>query len=139
MFLQLDHIGGLNTLFYTLANGGTAVVAEDLSPESVCEAIESHRVQLLPTSPTFLNLLLLSEAHLRHGLSSLELITYGTEPMPESTLKRIVQAFPCARLLQTYGLSELGILRSRSRTSDSLWVRVGGEGRPGQDRAARGQ
>jgi len=139
VFLQLDHIGGLNTLFYTLANGGTAVVAEDLSPESVCEAIESHRVQLLPTSPTFLNLLLLSEAHLRHDLSSLELITYGTEPMPESTLKRIVQAFPCARLLQTYGLSELGILRSRSRTSDSLWVRVGGEGRPGQDRAARGQ
>ena len=32
------------------------------------------------------------------------------------------------RLLQTYGLSELGILRSQSRSADSLWVRVGGEG-----------
>ena len=128
VFLQLDHIGGINTLFYTLANGGSAVVAEERSPAAVCRAIDEHGVELLPTSPTFLNLLLLSEAHLNHDLSSLSLITYGTEPMPESTLKQVAQTFPKARLLQTYGLSELGILRSQSRSSDSLWVRVGGDG-----------
>lgn len=27
-----------------------------------------------------------------------------------------------------YGMSEVGILRSRSRASDSLWVQVGGDG-----------
>ena len=127
-FLQLDHIGGLNTLMYTLANGGTFVTVAARTPAAVCEAIERHRVELLPTSPTFLNLLLLSEEHRRRDLSSLKLITYGTEPMPESTLERVAEAFPAARLLQTYGLSELGILRSQSRSSDSLWVRVGGEG-----------
>jgi long-chain acyl-CoA synthetase len=31
-------------------------------------------------------------------------------------------------LQQTYGLSEIGILRSKSRDSASLWVKVGGEG-----------
>jgi acyl-CoA synthetase (AMP-forming)/AMP-acid ligase II len=31
-------------------------------------------------------------------------------------------------LQQTYGLSEIGILRSKSKSSDSLWVRLGGEG-----------
>ena len=31
-------------------------------------------------------------------------------------------------LLQTYGLSEVGILRSKSRSSDSLWVKIGGDG-----------
>jgi acyl-CoA synthetase (AMP-forming)/AMP-acid ligase II len=36
--------------------------------------------------------------------------------------------FPKARLLQTYGLSEVGILRSKSKSSESLWVKVGGEG-----------
>jgi acyl-CoA synthetase (AMP-forming)/AMP-acid ligase II len=128
VFLQLDHIGGINTLFYTLANGGSAVVATERTPPAVCQAIAQHRVELLPTSPTFLNLLLLSEAHLGFDLSSLSLITYGTEPMPESTLKQVSQTFPGVRLLQTYGLSELGILRSQSRSSDSLWVRVGGEG-----------
>ena len=128
VFLQLDHIGGMNTLFYTLANGGTAIVVDDRTPATVCRAIAAHRGQLLPTSPTFLNLLLLSEEYRRHDLSSLELITYGTEPMPDSTLKRVVEAFPGVRVLQTYGLSELGILRSQSRSSDSLWIRVGGEG-----------
>src|SRR5262249_44563982 len=55
-------------------------------------------------------------------------ITYGTEPMPESTLSRVAHAFPGVALQQTYGLTELGILRSKSRGPDSLWVRVGGEG-----------
>jgi acyl-coenzyme A synthetase/AMP-(fatty) acid ligase len=127
-FLQVDHIGGLNTLFHTLSNGGALVAAASRTPQAVCAAIESHRAELLPTSPTFLNLLLLSEEHLRRDLSSLRLITYGTEPMPASTLARVRAAFPAVRLLQTYGLSELGILRSQSRDSDSLWVRVGGEG-----------
>ncbi len=128
VFLQLDHIGGLNTLFYTLANGGAVIISGGRMPRQVCEAIARHRAALLPTSPTFLNMLLLSEEHLRHNLSSLELITYGTEPMPEATLRRTHEAFPHVRLLQTYGLSELGILRSQSRDAGSLWVRVGGEG-----------
>jgi acyl-coenzyme A synthetase/AMP-(fatty) acid ligase len=128
LFLGLDHIGGINTLFYTLSNGGMAVVPADRSPSGVCQAIQQHRVELLPTSPTFLNFLLLSGADKVYDLSSLRLITYGTEPMPQSTLDRIAQAFPAAKLQQTYGLSELGILRSQSRDSTSLWVRLGGEG-----------
>lgn len=128
MFLMLDHIGGINTLFYTLANGGTAIVTEDRSPEAVCRLIEQQRVELLPTSPTFLNLLLISEAHTAFNLSSLKLVTYGTEPMPATTLERLTAAFPSCRFLQTYGLSEVGILHSKSRASSSLWVKVGGEG-----------
>ncbi|MGE0815317.1 MAG: fatty acid--CoA ligase family protein [Vicinamibacterales bacterium] len=128
VFLQLDHIGGVNTLFYTLSNGGACVVAAARTPDAVCEAIAAHRVELLPTSPTFLNLLMLSGAHRRHDLSSLQLVTYGTEPMPESTLALVHQELPHVKLQQTYGLSEVGILRSQSRGNDSLWVRVGGEG-----------
>ena len=128
VFLLLDHIGGINTLFYTLANGGAAVLASARSAAAVCSAIETHRVELLPSSPTFLNLLLISGEVERHDLSSLRLITYGTEPMPASTLERACQAFPDARFLQTYGMTELGILRSQSRDSNSLWIRIGGEG-----------
>lgn len=128
VFLQLDHIGGVNTLFYTVSNGGAIIVPADRSPDGVCHAIDLHRAELLPTSPTFLNLLLISGATRRHDLSSLQLITYGTEPMPASTLEGIARAFPDVRLQQTYGLTEIGILRSESRSADSLWVRVGGEG-----------
>jgi acyl-coenzyme A synthetase/AMP-(fatty) acid ligase len=127
-FLLFDHIGGLNTLFYTLANSGCIVTVQDRSPDGVLEAIDRHKVDLLPTSPTFMNLILLSEAYKRHDLSSLKLVTYGTEPMPEITLRRFHDLFPNIRLLQTYGLSEVGILRSKSRSSDALWVRIGGDG-----------
>lgn len=126
-FLLFDHIGGINTLLYTLSNAGCVVTVEDRAPESVCRAIEMHKVEILPTSPTFLNLLLISGAHEKHDLSSLELVTYGTEVMPESTLKRFCELFPKIRTQQTYGLSEVGILRSKSKSSDSLWVKVGGE------------
>jgi long-chain acyl-CoA synthetase len=127
-FLLYDHIGGVNTMFYTLANGGCLVTVERRDPDSVLAAVEVHRVELLPTSPTFLNLMLLSEAYKRHDLSSLRIISYGTEPMPEYTLKRLHELLPEIALQQTYGLSELGILQSKSKDADSLWVRIGGLG-----------
>ncbi|MDX2240333.1 MAG: fatty acid--CoA ligase family protein [Leptolyngbyaceae cyanobacterium bins.302] len=127
-FLLFDHIGGINTLFYSLSNAGCIVTVQERLPDVVCAAIAKYKIQLLPTSPTFVNLLLISEAYKRHDLSSLELVTYGTEVMPESTLQRFHALFPNIRLLQTYGLSEVGIMRSQSKSSDSLWVRVGGEG-----------
>lgn len=127
VFLQFDHIGGINTLLYTLANGGMAVVPKSRKPENVCATITQHKVQVLPTSPTFLNLMLLSGACNKHDMSSLELITYGTETMPQSTLSAMSKKFPNTRLLQTYGLSEIGILRSKSKNSKSLWVKVGGK------------
>ncbi len=127
-FLLFDHIGGFNTLLYNLSNAGCVVTVSDRRPESICRAIEQHRVELLPTSPTFLNLMLVSEAYRGFDLSSLRMVTYGTEVMPESTLRRFHATFPQVKLLQTYGLSEVGILRSKSKADDSLWVKVGGEG-----------
>ena len=127
-FLLFDHIGGFNTLMYNLSNAGCCIMTDKRNPEVICEIISKYNVETLPTSPTFLNLLLLSESYKKYDLSSLSLITYGTEAMPESTLSRIHEIFPNTRLLQTYGLSEIGIMRSKSKSSDSLWVKIGGEG-----------
>ena len=88
-FLLFDHWGGLNTMFYVLSNGGTLVTVQSRNPDEVCKAIEKYKVDLLPTSPTFLNLLLLSEAYKRYDLSTLKTISYGTEPMLSSTLKKL--------------------------------------------------
>ena len=127
-FLLYDHMGGVNTMLHTLSNGGCLVTVQDRSPDAVLSAVAAHEVQLLPTSPSFLNLMLVSGAHRRHDLSTLRLITYGTEPMLEGTLRRLNEALPEVRLQQTYGLSEIGVMRSKSRGNDSLWLKVGGEG-----------
>ena len=127
-FLLFDHWGGLNTMLHILSNGGELVATKERSAEKICSLIEKYNVELLPSSPTFLNLLLLSNAYENYDLSSLKVISYGTEPMPESTLQRLRSKFPEVRLLQTYGLIELGVLRSKSKSNDSLWVKVGGDG-----------
>lgn len=127
-FLLFDHWGGLNTMFHTLSNAGVVLALKDRRPGTICSYIEKYGIELLPTSPSFLNVLLISEEYKKYNLSSLILITYGSEPMPQSTLNRIKDLFPNIRLLQTYGLIELGVLSSKSKSNDSLWVKVGGEG-----------
>lgn len=127
-FLLFDHIGGLDTLFYNLANGSCLITLPDHSPETVCAAVARHRVEVLPATPTFLNLLLLSGAHERYDLSSLRIITYGAEVMTDQTLARVRQAFAQVRLMQKFGTSEVGTLRSHSRDSGSGWLKLGGEG-----------
>ena len=126
-FLLYDHIGGFNTLFYTLSNAGKIVTPSKRTASSILSLIEKFKVELLPTSPSFLNLILLSEEYKNFDLKSLKIITYGTEPMPETTLSRLNEIFPKIKFTQTYGLSEVGILRSKSKSSNSLWVKIGGE------------
>jgi long-chain acyl-CoA synthetase len=127
-FLLFDHLGGINTMLHTLSNGATLVSVGDRSPDPVCRLIEEHGVELLPATPTFLNLLLLSGAHRRYDLSSLRVISYGAESMSATTLTRLHEAFPGVKLQQTYGMIELGAMRTKSRDDGSLWVKVGGEG-----------
>jgi hypothetical protein len=52
---------------------------------------------------------------------SLRLITYGTEPMSSTTLP-IFTPLPKVELKQTAGLSELGILQTKSQGSGSVWL-----------------
>ena len=56
------------------------------------------------------------------------IISYGTEPMPKTTLNKMQKIFPKVKLLQTYGLIELGVMRSSSESNNSLWFKIGGEG-----------
>ncbi|MBL8913680.1 MAG: long-chain fatty acid--CoA ligase [Archangium sp.] len=121
-FLLFDHIGGIDTLMNALSNGGTVVTTPSRDPEVVWSLVAKHRVHTLPTSPTFLNLVLLHEAWKRHDASSLQVIAYGTEPMPQTTLRRLAEVLPHVKCVQTYGLSELGVLRSRSRPDGSLFI-----------------
>ena len=128
LFLLFDHIGGFDTLLQALSNACAVIVPAERTPDGVAAAIARHRAEVLPASPSFLGLLLLAEAHRRHDLSSLRYVTYGAEVMPPGTLARLHAAFPDVTLLQKYGLTELGTMRSRSSANDSLWVKIGGEG-----------
>lgn len=127
-FLLFDHWGGLNTLLHCLSNLCLIVVPERRTPDHICDLIETYKIELLPTTPSFLNMLLITKAYIGRNIGALKLITYGAEPMPASTLTNLRKVFPNIELRQTYGMIELGVLRTKSRSPDSLWVKLGGEG-----------
>lgn len=126
--LMFDHFGGFNTIFGMLSSESTVVEVPSRSVEDVCSSIEKYQVDLLPTTPSFLSMILISNGHKRHNLSSLKRITYGTEPINAQLLERINAQFPGALLQQTYGLSEVGVLASRSESNQSTRLELGGEG-----------
>lgn len=127
-FLLFDHIAGIDTLLYCLANGSTIVCPSARSPAEIARLVERYRVEVLPVAPSFLNILLMSGAHETRDLSSLKIITYGAEMMPQGLLERVAEAFPTARIVQKYGTSEIGALRSKSDGNRSRWLRIGGGG-----------
>ena len=124
VFLMFDHIGGLNTVFNALCMGASLIIPKIKDAKTICELIEKYKIMVLPSSPTFLNLILISEEYKNYDLSSLRMITYGTETMPQSLLLKLKEVFPKVKFLQTFGTSETGISSTSSKSSNSLFMKL---------------
>ncbi len=124
VFLMFDHIGGLNTVFNVLCMGASLIIPKIKDAKTICELIEKYKIMVLPSSPTFLNLILISQEYKNYDLSSLRMITYGTETMPQSLLLKLKATFPKVKFLQTFGTSETGISTTSSKSSNSLFMKL---------------
>ena len=127
-FLLFDHIGGLNTLFHTLFNKGVVIAPKDRTTQEILELCNKYEVEALPTTPTFLRMMLLSGELKEKFPKSVKIVTYGTERMDQPTLDELCRILPDVDFRQTFGMSELGILRVKSESRNSLFMKVGGEG-----------
>lgn len=123
VFLMFDHIGGLNTMLNVLSMGSTMIIPEKREPELIGELIQKYNVNVLPASPTFLNMMSISGVLDVYDFSSLKLVTYGTEPMAERLLRTLKEKLPRTRLVQTFGTSETGIIKTKSKSSTSLLMK----------------
>ena len=127
-FLLFDHIGGINTLLHTLFNKGVVVAPVERTVNSILDTCLKYNVEVLPTTPTFLRMMLMSGAVPHSVPECLKIITYGTERMDQPTLDQLCHFLPNVEFRQTFGMSELGIVRVKSEARDSLYMKVGGEG-----------
>ncbi len=123
-FMQFDHVGGIYNLFSSLFNQGTLFFSRKRDPDVIGALIERHRIEFFPMSASYMNLLALQKPWLRHDLSSLKVIVYGSERPSEHTVRQLAGELPGVTLHQNYGLTEVCLLRSRSRSNDSTWLKI---------------
>ena len=127
-FLLFDHIGGINTLMHTLFNKGVVIAPGSRTVDSILETCCKFDAEVLPTTPTFLRMMLMSGAIPHKIPPCLKIITYGTERMDQPTLDELCKLLPGIDFRQTFGMSELGIVRVKSEARNSLFMKIGGEG-----------
>lgn len=127
VFLMFDHIGGINTMLNILSMNATMIIPQNRNADDICKLIEEYNIAVLPSSPTFLNLILINRSYEKYDLSSLRMITYGTETMPEGLLGRLKAVFSKVKFLQTFGTSETGIATTSSKSSSSTFMKIDDE------------
>jgi len=127
VFLMFDHIGGINTMLNILSTNATMIIPQNRNADDICKLIEEYKIAVLPSSPTFLNLILINRSYEKYDLSSLRMITYGTETMPEGLLGRLKAVFSKVKFLQTFGTSETGIAATSSKSSNSTFMKIDDE------------
>lgn len=127
-FLLFDHIGGINTLLHMLFNLGCVVSIKNRTIKNVINTCNENLIELLPTTPTFLRLLSLYPNIEKIFPKSIKIVSYGTERLDQPTLDFLCSKLPAVDFRQTYGMSELGILRIKSLSRNSLFMKVSGEG-----------
>jgi acyl-CoA synthetase (AMP-forming)/AMP-acid ligase II len=118
----MTHTAGLLSL-QTTARGGTVVIIERATPDSVLDAIEQHQVTELFLPPTVVYRLLERLEHRTANTSSLRYLVYGAAPMSTDKLRAGIERLGPI-FLGGYGQTEAIAAISFLRPDEHL---VGGE------------
>lgn len=86
--------------------GGCHVILPGFDAAAVPAAIASHRPTSALLVPTMIQALVDHPGLGEHDLSSMRSIIYGGSPIPESVLRRAMDAFPGVAFTQAYGMTE---------------------------------
>lgn len=99
---------------------------------SVLDAVERHRITVLPGAPTLYHSLLEDPGVASRDLSSLRIAVTGAADIPVALIGRVIDELPFERVLSGYGLSEGGTA-SATEPGDSpeIVATTVGRARPG--------
>lgn len=86
--------------------GGAHIYHKEFKVDALLNAVEKQGVSILSIVPTMIVRVLQEGDLARRDLSALRLISYGTSPIGEGTLRAAMQAFPGVGFHQCYGLTE---------------------------------
>ncbi|WKU03537.1 long-chain-fatty-acid--CoA ligase [Micromonospora sp. HUAS LYJ1] len=103
--MPLFHIGGMGWSMAGLSVGATLVVMPDVDLDEVLDLIEVRRVTHILLTPVSIAELMRRPRYASTDLSSVELVLYGSAPMPEPVLHQLIATTSC-EVWQGYGMTE---------------------------------
>lgn len=86
--------------------GGTLVLQREFDAAAVMDAIAAERIEGIWLAPVMTGALLAEAARKARQVSSLRWVIGGGDRTPESRIRAFTEAFPAARYIDAYGLTE---------------------------------
>jgi long-chain acyl-CoA synthetase len=115
----LFHAGDANSMFAFSLAGCTNVVMNFFSPEDILRQIQDHRITHALVVPAMILFMLQFPGFHKFDLRSLQVLYYGTAPMPLEPLKEAMSKFRCG-FSQTYGATETFVTISILQPEDHV-------------------
>ena len=118
-FSPAESVAGIETLLEVLTHELILVSSlGDLAPTRVSELIRNNEVDYFQTTPTFMNLMILTGQVEEKNLHGLRKIAFGSEPSQQFVTNIFKERLPDVDLVHTYGMSEIGILKTITDKKD---------------------
>ncbi|TXI60859.1 class I adenylate-forming enzyme family protein [Mycolicibacterium mageritense] len=109
--VPLFHVTGCNSQFLVAAYvGGTAVIMPALQVPTLIETLSAEQISFLVTVPAVYSLLLRHPDFEGCDRSSVSRLAYGGAPIAPSLVEELHAAFPSAKLMNGYGMTETASL-----------------------------
>lgn len=86
--------------------GGTLVLQREFNAAAVLDAIETERIEGVWMAPVMIGAVLTEAKRRQREVSSLRWVVGGGDRTPESRIRAFTEAFPTARYIDAYGLTE---------------------------------
>ena len=113
----------------TMSKGGTVIIEEVFSPDTVLKRIVDTETTIFFGVPAMYTILLNKPEIADYSFEHLRLFCYGAAPMPYELVKRLKDTFPKVKVQNLYGQTENSPATS-SLLDDAALVKIGSVGKP---------
>lgn len=103
------HIAGYLPAFARFLQQSPSLIVPMFRPDMIINAVKNFTVDELGLAPTMIQMLLSDEQFKAEDFNKVSGILYGSSPIAEGLLNQLKHDLPHVKLVQGYGMSEVGI------------------------------
>ena len=117
--VPMFHVAGITSTISSILHMDLTVI-KDFDPVGLLETIQKERITSMFLAPAMWMMVMSHPDFRKYDVSSLTRATYGAAPMPNAIKDRILEAFPNAGLLETFGQTEMTPITTMIKHQDAL-------------------